>query len=312
MNLTDNAKTPLHSQSLNNVNNAPPNAALACANNTKRLQCRPASIVLACTDAKYKHPVLKLCPSTPTPSESESSASQLSPCCNKSLDLHSKTRNSLFPFSHVADKENAKLMQQPTCRSCKTGNTVSFSPNSDSNLGAIVKNTNSNAKHSLLVPFTSNAGIIKNIITTQYRQQHHCPHRSLNEINCCVSNNNSPNLRSSVSPNSSVIEEMKTSGNVFGTTSAMHNRSKISPTPSRTGAVATPASIQSQSDSLSSATTISTATTIIPKEIGEMARRSSDSDLSVTPKGRFLYSLKYYKLAISYLRYTYKKLNFRN
>ncbi|XP_073841071.1 C2 domain-containing protein 5 isoform X2 [Musca autumnalis] len=63
------------------------------------------------------------------------------------------------------------------------------------------------------------------------------------------------------------------------------NRSKLTPSPTRSGVVATPASIQSQSDSLSSATTISTATTIIPKEVGEMCRRSSDSDLSVTPKG---------------------------
>lgn len=65
------------------------------------------------------------------------------------------------------------------------------------------------------------------------------------------------------------------------------NRNKLSPSPTRSGVVATPASIQSQSDSLSSATTVSTATTIIPKEVGEMCRRSSDSDLSVTPKGKF-------------------------
>ncbi|XP_065354941.1 C2 domain-containing protein 5 [Calliphora vicina] len=112
---------------------------------------------------------------------------------------------------------------------------------------------------------------------------------SLNEINgsgSCTSNNNSPNLRSAVSPNTSLMDETVTTGNVFAAGPPTAGiRSKISPTPSRTGAVATPMSLQSQSDSLSSATTNSTATTIIPKEVGEMARRSSDSDLSVTPKG---------------------------
>ncbi|XP_037828896.1 C2 domain-containing protein 5 [Lucilia sericata] len=110
---------------------------------------------------------------------------------------------------------------------------------------------------------------------------------SLNEINgsgSCTSNNNSPNLRSSISPNTSLMDETVTAGNTFAAPAA-GNRSKMSPTPSRTGAVVTPMSLQSQSDSLSSATTVSTATTIIPKEVGEMARRSSDSDLSVTPKG---------------------------
>lgn len=299
VNFTNNyASTHLHSQSLNNVNIAVQPVALTCNNSiTKSLNSRPASILLASTEGKFKFPVLKICPSTPTPSESESSASQLSPHCSKMLDVYSNTSNSLFAFTPPIKKDSASLMPTSSCRCSKHFNAslVSFHY-SDINLGLIGKNTNCNAKKSLLVPFTSNADIFN--ITAKshehpnhhhHRQQHLGQHRSLNEINggsSCSSKNNSPYLRSSVSPNTSQMDETVTSGNVFaGGPQTVANRSKISPTPSRTCAVATPISLQSQSDSLSSATTISTATTIIPKEVGEMARRSSDSDLSVTPKG---------------------------
>ncbi|XP_030376595.1 C2 domain-containing protein 5 isoform X4 [Scaptodrosophila lebanonensis] len=56
------------------------------------------------------------------------------------------------------------------------------------------------------------------------------------------------------------------------------SRLKLTPSPSKSGISATNA------DSASTSTT-STATTMIPKELGEICRRSSDSDLSVTPKG---------------------------
>ncbi|KAM7361229.1 C2 domain-containing protein 5 isoform 2-T2 [Cochliomyia hominivorax] len=182
----------------------------------------------------------------------------------------------------------------------------------DTNLGLIDKNTNCNAKKSLLLPFNSNADLINNTNDTpchdnelenvsiqnhhhqhydnqHHQQQHHGQHRSLNEINgsgSCTSNNNSPNLKNSISPNTSLMDETMTmEKNSAPSVQNTTNRNKISPTPSRTGTAATPMSLQSHSDSLSSATTVSTATTIIPKEVGEMARRSSDSDLSVTPKG---------------------------
>ncbi|XP_013111415.2 C2 domain-containing protein 5 isoform X3 [Stomoxys calcitrans] len=103
------------------------------------------------------------------------------------------------------------------------------------------------------------------------------------------SNNGSPHLKAGghVSPGVAMHADEDISAAKPTASSATINPAlaKLTPSPTRSGVTsATPASIQSQSDSLSSATTISTATTIIPKEIGEMCRRSSDSDLSVTPK----------------------------
>ncbi|TMW51981.1 hypothetical protein DOY81_002971 [Sarcophaga bullata] len=280
----------MHSQSLTNINKVQPSAFTACKNNMQyNLNARPASIVLASTEGKFKFPVLKLCPSTPTPSESESFASHLSPCCTKVSDVPIKVQNSVFYFNNAEElKENMSLMPALNSSSSKHINSFVLSfPNSDSNLDFIEKNTNCNAKKSLLVPFTFNAGDI-NTVAIPHDHQNHCQHRSLNEISSsggCTSNNNSPNLRTSISPNTSLMDETITSANTCAAVQSLANRNKLSPTPSRTGALATPISLQSQSDSLSSATTISTATTIIPKEVGEMARRSSDSDLSVTPKG---------------------------
>lgn len=58
------------------------------------------------------------------------------------------------------------------------------------------------------------------------------------------------------------------------------NRLKLTPSPSKSGI-----SSGANADSASTSTT-STATTMVPaKEVGEICRRSSDSDLSVTPKG---------------------------
>lgn len=58
------------------------------------------------------------------------------------------------------------------------------------------------------------------------------------------------------------------------------NRLKLTPSPSKSGI-----SGGANADSASTSTT-STATTMVPaKEVGEICRRSSDSDLSVTPKG---------------------------
>ncbi|XP_062126650.1 C2 domain-containing protein 5 isoform X1 [Drosophila sulfurigaster albostrigata] len=58
------------------------------------------------------------------------------------------------------------------------------------------------------------------------------------------------------------------------------NRLKLTPSPSKSGI-----SGGANADSASTSTT-STATTMVPaKELGEICRRSSDSDLSVTPKG---------------------------
>lgn len=61
------------------------------------------------------------------------------------------------------------------------------------------------------------------------------------------------------------------------------NRLKLTPSPSKSGI-----SGGANADSASTSTT-STATTMVPaKEVGEICRRSSDSDLSVTPKGMLI------------------------
>ncbi|XP_075146094.1 C2 domain-containing protein 5 isoform X1 [Haematobia irritans] len=112
-------------------------------------------------------------------------------------------------------------------------------------------------------------------------------HRSLSEITGAsgFSNNGSPHTKGGhISPGTAMQAEEDASVKSTAATSTATvgpALSKHTPSPTRAGVTtATPA--QSQSDSLSSATT---ATTIIPKEVGEMCRRSSDSDLSVTPKG---------------------------
>ncbi|XP_075146095.1 C2 domain-containing protein 5 isoform X2 [Haematobia irritans] len=110
---------------------------------------------------------------------------------------------------------------------------------------------------------------------------------SLSEITGAsgFSNNGSPHTKGGhISPGTAMQAEEDASVKSTAATSTATvgpALSKHTPSPTRAGVTtATPA--QSQSDSLSSATT---ATTIIPKEVGEMCRRSSDSDLSVTPKG---------------------------
>lgn len=57
------------------------------------------------------------------------------------------------------------------------------------------------------------------------------------------------------------------------------NRLKLTPSPSKSGI-----SAATNADSASTSTA-STATTMVPTTVGEICRRSSDSDLSVTPKG---------------------------
>lgn len=297
----------LHTQSLNNLNAPITALAAVCANKNKRAYCRPASIILNENNEFCRHPVLKLCPSTPTPSESDSLASPCSSCRAANTGSHPSTPNpnNLFSFSTtLSDPEHLN-------QSC---NFLRFPSNQNQNNAKFVasslnENTTnvSNAQNSLLVPFISNnnnnnnnnAGII---ITTK---NHQCQHRSLSEIaagSSNHSNNSSPHTKGQhVSPGSAMmnaddevsaakLSTMNTNASTTSTTTipsnVVANRSKLTPSPTRSGVVATPASIQSQSDSLSSATTISTATTIIPKEMGEMCRRSSDSDLSVTPKGK--------------------------
>lgn len=265
VNITENSGSypVMHSQSYSSVNDA----SFACATKRNLSYCRPASIILATTNDMCRHPVLKLCPSTPTPSETDSLASTT--CTNQrmsglaaSLDDTSEIVNQFFPF--VADSSNSSKFNF---------NTADIGPNLD--VSRKNRSTNSNA-HSLLVPLTSNNNAGITITTKNHRQ-----HRSLSEIT-----DSSPHNKGHISPGTAMIAEDDTAAKTTIAPITVANRTKLTPSPTRSGVVATPASMQSQSDSLSSATTISTATTIIPKEMGEMCRRSSDSDLSVTPKGK--------------------------
>lgn len=110
-----------------------------------------------------------------------------------------------------------------------------------------------------------------------------CFRRTLNEHSgntseCCIECPQQKGIKTS--PAHVVIDP--SSGNFAN---SMVNYFNFLPSPSKYGTTTT-TNIQTQMDSLSSATTTSTATTVVPKELGEMCRRSSDSDLSVTPKGK--------------------------
>uniref|UniRef100_A0A1B0GF18 C2 domain-containing protein n=1 Tax=Glossina morsitans morsitans TaxID=37546 RepID=A0A1B0GF18_GLOMM len=98
-----------------------------------------------------------------------------------------------------------------------------------------------------------------------------------NTSECCIECPQQKGIKTS--PAHVVIDP--SSGNFAN---SMVNYFNFLPSPSKYGTTTT-TNIQTQMDSLSSATTTSTATTVVPKELGEMCRRSSDSDLSVTPKG---------------------------
>ncbi|XP_073841061.1 C2 domain-containing protein 5 isoform X1 [Musca autumnalis] len=312
-NFSSSSNPILHSQSLSNLN-VPITTTTACAkNNNKRSYCRrPASIILMegntanTNNNLFRQPVLKLCPSTPTPSESDSLASPCSSCrtATSPHSLPNLCPNNLFSFSNTpSDPEDLN-------KSCNFSR-FPFNANIYSAASTSQNRNTNNAQNSLLVPFISNnnkqnnAGftITNTTATTITTPNRHCQHRSISEIaagSSNHSNNSSPHTakgQQHVSPGSIMMnadEEVSAAKLSTNNTNATittipsnvaTNRSKLTPSPTRSGVVATPASIQSQSDSLSSATTISTATTIIPKEVGEMCRRSSDSDLSVTPKG---------------------------
>ncbi|XP_013111413.2 C2 domain-containing protein 5 isoform X1 [Stomoxys calcitrans] len=271
----------IHSQSFSNVN-ASSTALTASASN--RPYSRPASITLVTTtfsNSTYPNPQLRLCPSTPTPSESHEVVIE---------EQNSKSASDIFTFPTVSGGVGNPLYPPGFV---STDSKLLSPTNLDSNFVAVPPNTNrcctstnSNAKNSLLVvPFISNAGF------TITNTKNHRQHRSLSEITGSNnhSNNGSPHLKAGghVSPGVAMHADEDISAAKPTASSATINPAlaKLTPSPTRSGVTsATPASIQSQSDSLSSATTISTATTIIPKEIGEMCRRSSDSDLSVTPK----------------------------
>lgn len=271
----------MQSQSLNNITTLATTDCLASALNCKQsFNNRPASIVLPVS--KFNYPLLKICPSTPTPSESDGSTSQFSP--NKCLD--SKCTHSLFPFLFKHSLDDIT-----TSRGLLSASNTTLYPtrslgdiNSKSNSSICTNKTESNLNQPLLVPFISNTATITTAAHYGHNQHHN---RSLNDINGgnnCAAETESPNLKSLTS-----ALPQSTPPSVTGNSTATSNRSKLSPSPSKSGSGAAAVNA-TQSDSLSSTTTTtntSTATTIIPKEMGEMCRRSSDSDLSVTPKGKF-------------------------
>ncbi|EDX14214.1 GD21093 [Drosophila simulans] len=170
-----------------------------------------------------KAPELRVCPSTPTPTQSNLVVFDYnnSPCLtqlDQSVNISNSTNHSnhnnesslLAPFAIRQQqpprviRSSSELQQQP----CSTGPAASTGP---SNIPTTVEGS-------------------------------------------------SPNLKRFASPVSS-------------------SRLKLTPSPSKSGISAT-----TNADSASTSTA-STATTMVPATVGEICRRSSDSDLSVTPKG---------------------------
>ncbi|XP_037951366.1 C2 domain-containing protein 5-like [Teleopsis dalmanni] len=200
---------------------------------------------------KSTYPILQICPSTPTPSESDNS--QLSPTdlkCNdvqKSFSLHALSSAS-FDLLDFGKKLSPRKVPQNACKLSK--HISNLTPN-DHYLNT--NTTNHSNKYSPLLASSTLPLCIK-----------HPHHRSLSEISSTTgitaSTTDSPNLKRTAPP-------------------TLDSRTKLSTSPTKSGV-----NVASQSDSISSTTT-STATTMIPRDVGEICRRSSDSDLSITPKG---------------------------
>lgn len=255
-------------------------------------------------------PILKICPSTPSPSESDSS--QVSP---KSASNLEKKYTSLSNTSSVISLDSPRTSTTLTphksydsfskidvnmakVNSCSR---PSFSLTTSSDYSNTPNHHNLN-KHKTNISKSSLLAASSPLFCNKH-------HRSLNELNASAAaaaaagnvipptcgTTDSPSMKRFTSPASAAIVAAGSSGNVMG------SRTKLTPSPSKTGissttnAATTTTTTNTSSTNSSAAQSenspISTATTVIPKEVGEICRRSSDSDLSVTPKGKLNKSL---------------------
>ncbi|KAH8360097.1 hypothetical protein KR093_010669 [Drosophila rubida] len=189
-------------------------------------------------------PVLRICPSTPTPTES---------------DIRSQTQRAfefydppVFKLDHVVNISNS------------------------------TNHSNNNNKSSLLAPcYSVSPSAIQN--QQQPRQQPtKCSTRSSNDLQQ-QQQQQSPAAQAPpggvLIPTTIATLENNANAKKYASPVGSH-RLKLTPSPSKSGI-----SGGANADSASTSTA-STATTMVPaKELGEICRRSSDSDLSVTPKG---------------------------
>ncbi|XP_060650494.1 C2 domain-containing protein 5 isoform X2 [Drosophila nasuta] len=197
-------------------------------------------------------PELCICPSTPTPTESDISSQT-----QRAFDFYDPP---VFKLDHVVNISNS------------------------------TNHSNNNNKSSLLAPcYSVSPSAIQNPPRQRplQRQQQptKCSTRSSNDLQqqqMQQQQQQSPAAHAQggvLIPTTIATLENNANAKKFASPVGS-NRLKLTPSPSKSGI-----SGGANADSASTSTT-STATTMVPaKELGEICRRSSDSDLSVTPKG---------------------------
>lgn len=311
--LADNLKISFkRSHSLNDLDEslAEPLAKILAYSNANKLQ---QSAVTHRQPQAY--PILQICPSTPTPSDGDTPVLQspshsVSYSTNKANKLKYQSNNAHAPSSALNIVSNSNYKSKNININNKNNKYMLLetpSPPENINSNSLLKPPSplslSPCSHTMsLSSLHCRRSTSPFHDRSHHRHRNHQQHhRSLSELNASIGSNNisgssisdSPSMKRFASPASAAIAAAAAAtGSLFG-----GSRSKLSPSPIKTAPIATSnaaiAAAQQQAESVSSNTTTSTATTIIPKEMssggsgGEMCRRSSDSDLSVTPKGMF-------------------------
>ncbi|XP_030376593.1 C2 domain-containing protein 5 isoform X2 [Scaptodrosophila lebanonensis] len=189
-------------------------------------------------------PILRICPSTPTPTESDKSQ-----------------------FSPLAILDAQGVIDVSTVT---TPEITQHDPQHVVNISNSTNHSNNNNESSLLAPCYS---VSPFAIQQQKRQNRSNTELQAHELPVTVAALNANVAAATTTTATDSSPSLKRFASPAGS-----SRLKLTPSPSKSGISATNA------DSASTSTT-STATTMIPKELGEICRRSSDSDLSVTPKG---------------------------
>ncbi|KRG01645.1 uncharacterized protein Dmoj_GI22687, isoform B [Drosophila mojavensis] len=188
-------------------------------------------------------PVLCICPSTPTPTESENSSQQ-----SRAFDYYDPPD---FELDHVVNISNSTNHSNNNNESSLLAPCYSVSP--------------------FAIPNQQQRSTRSSSDIQQQQQQQQQPQQLQQQPQSTPQGVLIPTTIASIenSANGKKLASPVTS-----------NRTKLTPSPSKSGI-----SGGTNADSASTSTT-STATTMVQvKEVNEICRRSSDSDLSVTPKG---------------------------
>ncbi|KAH8414071.1 hypothetical protein KR222_004764 [Zaprionus bogoriensis] len=217
---------------------------------------RPSETAPSCPATSIAAPALCICPSTPTPTESEQS-SQLSRAF-VSYDPPS------FKLDHPVNISNSTNHGNNNNKTSLLAPCYSVSPSAIPNV--------QQQQQQPLRPSRSSTDLQQQ--QPQQQQQQQQPQQQQQQ-------QQSPAAQGVLIPTTVATLESNANAKRFASPIAIAgNRLKLTPSPSKSGI-----SGGANADSASTSTT-STATTMVPaKELGEICRRSSDSDLSVTPKG---------------------------